>query len=231
MGQLPPAAETPMFREGVPLGLGARSADCVYTKYDYASYEKERDDLLRSSKGRVALMMGGIVWRLAMECIGVENVLRGPGDDHTESDLIVINDCKFLDDTLSEHELDVICGVYRSLGRKCTAVHVNTNAKQIVCAEDSKNQEYGASDKSWWPKHKTWMTSGMSIGHWTDKDERWFRRRLYAIKHQSESPKHARKWASALKNHKKQTNELFRGFELLARNKLSYLNGQRTNVP
>ncbi|KAI0337894.1 hypothetical protein BDW22DRAFT_1304367, partial [Trametopsis cervina] len=147
--------------------LGIRTQDCEYTKHDYAMYEQERDRILQSPRGRTALMMGGIVWRLAMESIGSDDVLRGPSGHHTKTDIVMTDGAPFIDDTLTEHELDIVCGVYRNLG---------------------------SADKSWWPKHNTWSGSGMHVGYWTDKDERWYLGRLHAIKSGNEGPKHARKW-------------------------------------
>ncbi|KAI0340229.1 hypothetical protein BDW22DRAFT_1300863, partial [Trametopsis cervina] len=152
--------------------LGVRLPGSTYTIYDYVTYETERDRILRSSRGRAALMMGGIVWRLAMDSIGYEDVVQGPSGQHSDADVVMIDNQAFVDDTLTEHELDVICGVYRY----------------------AHNAKFGSSDMSWWPKHNTWIGSGLSIGYWTDRDEQWCQNRLQSIVRNGEGPKDARKW-------------------------------------
>lgn len=115
---LPLAATPPLFREGLPLGLGVRLPESKFSLIDYAVYEEQRDRLIRSPRGRAAFMMGGIVWRLAMESMGYEEVLRGPSGLHTQADVLVVDSTEVVDDSLSEHEIDIICGVYRVLGSK-----------------------------------------------------------------------------------------------------------------
>ncbi|KAI0338184.1 hypothetical protein BDW22DRAFT_1338568 [Trametopsis cervina] len=197
---LPPAPTPPLFREHVPLGLGVRLPRYNFSIYDFAAYEERRDKLVRSPRGRAAFLMGGIVWRLAMESMGYEDVLRGPSGFHTQADVITIDARAFVDDTLTEHELDIICGVYRTLGSEYYIV---------------------ASDMSWWPKHQTWTTSGLDIGYWTDKDERWFQGRRNAIITKGEGPKDASKWAGSIKNKKGITKTLQRATQMLADKKIN----------
>lgn len=68
----------------------------------------------------------------------------------------------------------------------------------------------------------------MHIGYWTDKDERWYLGRLHDIKSGNEGPKHARKWAGALKNRRAQTNLIVNGAQSLAREKLYQITLTRT---
>lgn len=117
--QMWPAPQMPLFRKGVPLGLGIRPPNHQFSLLDYAIYEDMRDRLLQSPRGRAALMRGGIVWRLAMESLGFEDVLLGPDGNYTKGDLVVMDGQPFVDDELSDHELDIICGVYRTLSGKC----------------------------------------------------------------------------------------------------------------
>ncbi len=84
---------------------------------DFNAYVHRRDSLLRTPRGRVALLKGGIVWRLAVEVIGVDECLDGPSVEtlvHRRGLVYPTDDPSFdlCDDDLSTVELDIICGVY-----------------------------------------------------------------------------------------------------------------------
>ena len=64
-------------------------------------------------------MRGGIVWRLAYEDVDPQRVLLGPSDSWRKQ-VQVLGDVAYEDDTLSEEELFVICGVYRIYAGKLT---------------------------------------------------------------------------------------------------------------
>jgi hypothetical protein len=55
-----------------------QSSDFTPLPSDYAEYEVIRDALLKEPRGRSALMVGGIVWRLAKEILDINAVLSGP---------------------------------------------------------------------------------------------------------------------------------------------------------
>jgi hypothetical protein len=79
-------------------------------------------------------------------------VYAGPFDDVLAyRTSILVDDTKMWDDDLSAEELDLICGVY----------HISTNGAQT-------------SDSLWWPKHRTWMKSGLNVGYWSRGCEDWF---------------------------------------------------------
>jgi hypothetical protein len=86
----------------------------------YMAYEAKRDDFLRLPHARAALTMGGIIWRLSIGVIGVDEVLAGASADawqfgtrhHARG---MVSSCE---DTLAEGELDLICGVYKTYNRK-----------------------------------------------------------------------------------------------------------------
>ncbi|KAI0337193.1 hypothetical protein BDW22DRAFT_1303692, partial [Trametopsis cervina] len=160
--------------------LGARSPNKPFSLVDYARYEDIRDALLRSCQGRAALMRGGIIWRLAVEVIGFDDVLFGPSGNHTRQDAVVMDGENFVDDELNQHQLDLICGVYR-----------------IV--------KPPSNDVSWWPKENTWQESGMYVGYWTDVAEQWFQKRRSLIKEGGAQPLPASKWKTALSNKKGKT--------------------------
>lgn len=81
----------------------------------YTSYVEARDEFLKDTRHiRAALLQGGIVWRLAIDILEPGIVLKGPSEffELTGKPYLLGED-EMWDDTLSESELDFICGVFR----------------------------------------------------------------------------------------------------------------------
>ncbi|KJA12735.1 hypothetical protein HYPSUDRAFT_100680, partial [Hypholoma sublateritium FD-334 SS-4] len=77
---------------------------------DYDEYLRRREILLRSHRGRAALMYGGIVARIARDVLDVNEVLKGPS---TQAVTVAVKGAFNIDDdVLSQNDLDIICGVY-----------------------------------------------------------------------------------------------------------------------
>ena len=105
-----PAKEVPYLLH-CGLGLGIHPSEYKPNALDYRVYEFRRNQVLRGPRGTAALRMGGIVWRLAYECLGDEFVI-GPSNDRTHEFSLIYDDKYLVDDGLSQEELDIICGVY-----------------------------------------------------------------------------------------------------------------------
>lgn len=93
-------------------GLGWRHAGFTPSVLDLAAYEAKRAEFLKSDRGRVALQMGGIVWRLAMEVIPLGNI-------SFDFDMAASYECMDgeaeggWEACLTADELEIICGVYK----------------------------------------------------------------------------------------------------------------------
>jgi hypothetical protein len=110
-----------------------RSAGYVFTTRDFDAYINRRDALLRSPRGRAALLKGGIVWRLAVETIGVDECLEGPSIEtivHRRGLLLSTADPKveLCDDDLSIAEVDLICGVYECMTGKLLSFRITASS-------------------------------------------------------------------------------------------------------
>ncbi|EGO04479.1 hypothetical protein SERLA73DRAFT_44533 [Serpula lacrymans var. lacrymans S7.3] len=81
---------------------------------DYSCYQDVCNKLLLSTCGHVALLQGGIVWCLAINVLSPEAVLSGPSSDTREpKEIFQTTDGHFfINDCLSQEELDLISGVY-----------------------------------------------------------------------------------------------------------------------
>ncbi|KAI0716824.1 hypothetical protein C8Q76DRAFT_570390, partial [Earliella scabrosa] len=82
----------------------------------------------------------------------------------------------YVDDALTEMEMDIICGVNK----------VYSDTAQF-------NQQ---EDRSWWPKQNIWRRSGMYTGIWTPWNEEWFQTRSRDIRAGRAVPLNVRQWKS-----------------------------------
>lgn len=170
-------AHPPRLRD--PVSLGWRRLGYKGDSNDYAGYESRRTAFLAQSRGRKAVLAGGIVWRLAINSVELPHVLVGPSEDVFEYGDVIRSDSDgglLWDDSLFEDELNLICGVYK----------VQTNANQT-------------SDSSWWPKHAVWMTGRLNVGYWSVGCETWFQKRLMAIRDGTAHLKTSAEWRDSLK--------------------------------
>ncbi|KAJ6598246.1 hypothetical protein DFH09DRAFT_1022563 [Mycena vulgaris] len=147
-------------------GLGYRPQDFRTDAGEYAGYEAIRNRIFCSGRGRAALMMGGIIARLARDVVALQSVYRGPTktvsvdgqcvwDGHPSAPA-------YWDDALTAEELEIICGVY-----------------EVATGVSDPNREGGQTRcGSWWPLPAAWSLSGLDMGHWTPSCETWFQRRL-----------------------------------------------------
>ncbi|TCD60678.1 hypothetical protein EIP91_009712 [Steccherinum ochraceum] len=162
---------------------------------DHAWYVNRRDDLLENQPHvlRAALLRGGILWRLAIEYVlskeadVTDLVTGGPGrrclsfggmPSFTEDGQ------ELWDDTLTEEEENIICGVFKST--------------------DGVNGELGV-DMSWWPKPSWLESSGLGCGHWSSLCEQWFVDRVARIEAGGDdcALKSRSKWRAVLKHSRK----------------------------
>jgi hypothetical protein len=167
----------PRLRDTVSLGW--RRMGYKGDSNDYAGYESRRTAFLAQSRGRKAVLAGGIVWRLAINSVELSHVLVGPSEDVFEYGDVIQSDSDgglLWDDSLLEDELNLICGVYK----------VQTHTNQT-------------SDSSWWPKHAVWMSSRLNVGYWSVGCETWFQMRLAAIRDGTAHLRTSAEWRDSLK--------------------------------
>lgn len=174
------------------------------TKDDYARYETSRERILRGSRGRVALMKGGIVWRLAVETLGLEQLFTDPNVFAPVQFQIPVVGGTLVDDDLSDDELAMICGVHciinsKFIRNKFKIIWVLDRLTQLV----DHSLRSGVSDSSWWPKYSTWRGSGFDYGYWTWDNELWFRERRAHVQAGNAGVKTAGQWKASLKGCRK----------------------------
>ncbi|KZP12190.1 hypothetical protein FIBSPDRAFT_799195 [Athelia psychrophila] len=143
------------------------------TSADYVKYRRELQDWLKKCRARAALLKGGIVWKLCIEFLDTELALLGPQDIDTGCYTQFDGESTgSWDETLTEDDLDLICGVYKvSTGRG-----VQT------------------TDVSWFPKHSTWEVGCLNMGYWSPTCETWFLQRIDIIRKGQAKLKTAAQW-------------------------------------
>lgn len=114
------APPMPMLHGTVALGLGVRKAgDDNFTLRDYEEYTDRRTEFIWSPSERAALLAGGILRRLAIDALGDQldeaMVLSGPSPYPTRGNYVVFDGSGYVDDVITDHQADVVCGVYRVL--------------------------------------------------------------------------------------------------------------------
>ena len=169
------------------LGLGHRPVGYIPQLRDYAHYESQRYELLREHEGlyaRVALKMGGLYWRLAMEDADdseqlVKKAMKSRPFARPVGQVVAeVSPTEFLvDDQLSPAAAAVLSGLYV----------VDTSIQNQV------------EHVSWWPKQETWYQSELNVGYWSEACEDWYQQRLADIREGRASMMNATAWRNKIK--------------------------------
>jgi hypothetical protein len=101
----------------------------------------------------------------------------------------------FVDDFITENDVDIVSGVYRVATSKCGA---------------------STSDLSWWPKYGTWMRTGFFTDQWAPNAESFYVRRVQSLQKKNWELKTATTWKATLKYDRLQMEPLYGGSEVLA---------------
>ncbi|KAJ3507459.1 hypothetical protein NLJ89_g6294 [Agrocybe chaxingu] len=158
--------------------LGSRDKKYKFTIADFNSYESLRQSFLAAMpNARRALSFGGIIARLAKDNLDASSILNGPSDAALAGKQAIFKSSEYawVDDTLSEAELDLICGTYLIPSSK------------------------GAALVSWFPRPNAWASSGLDVHQWTVECEDWFIRRRKEITEDKAQPKNSNTWRRDLR--------------------------------
>jgi len=182
-------------------GLGSRPHGFSPTQEDLIAYESARDDILRSGYGRSIRLLGGIVGRLAAEVVPDYDILDGPNLVDVE---VVGRDgnSDFVDDAVGNEQLDVVSGVYFV---KSTSISHNKQESHL----------------SWFPKHGTWLSSGLAGDQWLPLAEEWYQSRLSAFNEGKFQLQTGTYWKQSLRRRRASTEGILAGSERLAAEFLS----------
>lgn len=197
------------------------------TVEEFERYSGERTAFLHQGRARAALLKGGILWRLAMEAMeSPVCALEGPTDAVKRYGQVVrpaSEDVMYVDDDLSENEMDFICGVYRVYTRVYISLQVSCYSPSFLFFRLSiENTGIQTELASWWPRHSVWQGSGLDVGYWSQGCELWYQKRLAGIKAGTAHPIGSIRWKSTLVYHK-WTSKIFKATHNASANLLKSL--------
>lgn len=125
----PPPQAAALWREAAHAStlcfLGFRRAGYTPDIHDWRAYETERDQFLRSARGRAAVLAGGLLSRMATTTVSEENVIFGGDPERLQRQGRCFwehEGAGYWDDFLTPVEVDLLCGVYMVERGKCVAV-------------------------------------------------------------------------------------------------------------
>jgi hypothetical protein len=182
----------PLYRYR-PRGLDVRPKGFQPIESDYLAYVETRDEIFKSPRARVLRLRGGIIGRLALEAVPNVTVLEGPSfcDDIIGS----TDNAVYVDDFISDNDLEIVSGVYRVSTTEGNASSVHL---------------------SWWPKHGTWERSGYFADQWSPDAEAFYTHRVQMFQKKVWNLKGATSWKESLKYDRAQMDYLYGGSEALA---------------
>ena len=97
-------------------GLGFRPEKYQPSLHDFHAYLAQlNSQLLHTRRGRIAPPYGGVIGRIARSEVSDDDVLRGPSGDVFETGVCLWDgrsNHAYWHESLTEHEIDLICGVY-----------------------------------------------------------------------------------------------------------------------
>ncbi|KAL0060071.1 hypothetical protein AAF712_013147 [Marasmius tenuissimus] len=134
--------------------------------HDLCAYEAARDQFLRSSRGQVAVMLGGILSRIARELVVDLDVIFGPDMDVVYGQGRCFLDTMeggYWDDELSEEEANLICDIY------------------VIEKDTAKGSISQALHLSWWPRPGHFDAGSLNLDYWAPECEKWFQNRAREI--------------------------------------------------
>lgn len=205
--QLPATARPPRFRPPYEyslireqLWLGWRPLDYVYGPRDYEAYVRVRDRMLWSHPRllRLALLSGGILWRIVLDALDMDFVLEGPTHWAHFTDMRNLAN-GHVEDLLFDDEMRFLCGMY----------HEPTS---------TRNQRVY---RSWWPFPEVWKESGLDHGQWTPRAEAWYQTQLAQYRSSDAAPARYAEWKGRIKKLDRRVNGLLEGARAYAKFLLS----------
>ncbi|KAJ6448056.1 hypothetical protein C8R45DRAFT_850521, partial [Mycena sanguinolenta] len=97
-------------------GLGFRPEKYQPSLHEFHAYLAQlNSQLLHTRQGNIAPPYGGVIGRIARAEVSDDDVLRGPSDDVFETGVCLWDgrsNHAYWHESLTEHEIDLICGVY-----------------------------------------------------------------------------------------------------------------------
>jgi len=119
--------------------LPSRPPGYVFTPADYEAYLYFRARMLRQPCIRAAILRGGYFWRLVIGNVSLDEILEGPIGGASMF-AIEGDGVEFLDDKLSKHEMDLLCGTYECATSKFFFFVTDSMSSDLIYLFERKRQ-------------------------------------------------------------------------------------------
>lgn len=169
---------------------------------DYHQYLQLRSELLlNKSVARAGLGMGGLIWRLVLDDIDIEDLFATPdADTLSHATRVDYADFEYMMFTLNDNEREIISGVYHMPTGNFNMCY----RQSLLYSSISTGVPNQQTTKSWWPSHHVWQKSGFFVGYWTRSCEEWFQKRQREILDGKATLHTAAQWSRTLKFERRQ---------------------------
>lgn len=136
--------------------------------------------------------------RLARETLPDSVVLAGPSHKALEGQQKIFDGGGnlFVDDQLSERDLDLICGTYEVATGKGGMYDFPPRFCTELMHSGILDQ---TAIESWFPRALLWDTAGLNITAWNQQGEDWYLKRRAAILDGTAGPLNGRAWRNKLR--------------------------------
>ncbi|KAJ7075239.1 hypothetical protein B0H15DRAFT_961708 [Mycena belliarum] len=129
-------------------GLGYRRKGYKPTSADHGVYVEQREDFLRSPRGRAALFAGGIIGRLAQLIVDESLASMGPSREVLTTGVRLWDGCSsaaYWDDNLTDQDIDLICGVYEiATAIRKFLLRQNVQAEELYARDNDDDDGFQA---------------------------------------------------------------------------------------
>jgi hypothetical protein len=169
--QLPPRSEPPVL---FPVRRRERSQGFEATQQDYVSFLSVVELLMQQPRFASSIFRGGILGRICLEFVHLEDLLEGPSSDAERHGLRWVGNgedyCQWVENYVSEEEIELLIGTfYIATGKRTDGYNTNNSAEHAI---DRRKQ---FAKKSFFPSPSTWEKSGLNTRVWSNSPEEKYR--------------------------------------------------------
>ncbi|KAJ7764961.1 hypothetical protein DFH07DRAFT_955790 [Mycena maculata] len=223
--EIMPASRVPLsrrpkgFKADTSSGLGIRPNNYEFGEDEYNAYTTLCDlRFLHTPRARIALQYGGVIAWLGRSQVSDDDFFTGFGED-----IYDVGDClwdgtsgfAYWHDKLSDHEIDLLCGVYHVDTTARLAGKGKGKGKQAGQGDPERTDPKQTSTVSWWTKPHAWARGSLDGAWWTPQCDDWFQRRLDQFERGVYKPTRQSQWRHNLK-FRKEVKQCWDGYERVA---------------
>lgn len=186
---------------------------------DFFAYLNKCRNLLSMRRLRKCLRFGGIIWRLALLFLNMDDVISDAPSSEAlnEPQILVEGPEDLVDDGVSMQELELLIGAFHVPNHKFLFAHKYSVTDMNNCKAEDKDHPM---QFSYWPPHCIWTREGYNICAWTPDNEDWFVGRFKSYASGTSEVHKVKRWTNIV-NGSKDSITMMEALETRARNFLA----------